>query len=103
MIKLFMTLLILLAISSSVVFAGSVYYYDYGNPGGSSTVIIPTPSPSIDRDSSAPASTSNCYYEQYVCGIERKCWEGSYDGDRERQGMGYCHDVEKYCTRKVCR
>ncbi len=103
MIKLLTKVLILLAISISIAFAGSAYYYDYGNPGGHDTVIIPTPTPSIDRSSSDSSNQSNCYYEQYVCGTERKCWDGSYDGDRGRQGMGYCFDVEKYCTRKVCR
>jgi hypothetical protein len=103
MLKLFARIMVLLLISSSVVFAGSAYYYDYGNQGGDSTVTIPTPTPSIDRSSSDSSNPSNCYYEQYVCGTERKCWDGSYDGDRSRQGMGYCFDVEKYCTRKVCR
>ncbi len=75
--------------------AGSAYYYDIcPGCGGSENYnyTIPTPKPSFE------GTQRNCRSEEYVCG--QTCWDGSYDGDRSRQGMGYC--LDKICTRTVC-
>ncbi len=80
--------------------SGSLYAfsaYDYNicpGCGGSKeeSVTIPTPSPSFEN------SQRKCHTEEYVCG--RTCFDGSFDGDRSRQGMGYC--IDKICTRTIC-
>lgn len=81
-------------------YAGTGYYYD-NCPGcsGSShhTYNIPTPTPSPPPAQSGD-SNRNCHTEEYVCG--QTCFNGSYDGDRSRQGLGYC--IDKICTRTVC-
>ncbi len=85
----------LLSLISQNLYAFSGYYYDtVPSPGETREYYyqIPTPKPSFEN------SQRNCRVEEYVCG--RTCWEGSYDGDRSRQGMGYC--IDKICTRTVC-
>ncbi|MGB9716755.1 MAG: hypothetical protein ACPL1G_10200 [Thermodesulfovibrionales bacterium] len=87
-------ILMILFVSGSL-YGGSSYYYDTcPGCGGSEkhTYTIPTPSPSFE------GSQRNCHTEEYVCG--QTCFDGSYDGDRGRQGMGYC--IDKICTRTVC-
>lgn len=76
-------------------YAFSGYYYESCpgcNEENESQITIPTPTPSFENQQ------KKCYTEEYVCG--QTCWDGSYDGDRSRQGMGYCFD--KICTRTVC-
>lgn len=57
------------------------------------TVTIPTPKPSFEEP-----PQRICRIEEYVCG--QTCWDGSFDGDRSKQGMGYC--IDKICTRRIC-
>ncbi|MFN3740431.1 MAG: hypothetical protein ACK4TF_07145 [Thermodesulfovibrionales bacterium] len=90
-----LNLLLQLTLISANLYAGSAYYYEYcPGCGGSEEhhYSISTPTPSFE------GSQRNCHTEEYVCG--QTCWDGSYDGDRSRQGMGYC--IDKICTRTVC-
>ncbi len=90
-----LNLLIQLSLISQNLYAGSGYYYDTCPGCGGSEQYnynIPTPTPHFE------GSQRNCRVEEYIC--VQTCWEGSYDGDRSRQGMGYC--IDKICTRTVC-
>ncbi|MFN4197136.1 MAG: hypothetical protein ACK4FM_03925 [Caldimicrobium sp.] len=97
-----LTLVAQLVIIPRILYAGSAYDYQVcPGCGGHEerTYYIPEPRPVIEPQSEPGSEPSRkCYVEEYVCG--QTCWEGSFDGDRSRQGMGYC--IDKICTRIVC-
>lgn len=94
---LFLVLFQLIFISGALYAETGGYYYDTCPGCGGYNhreITIPTPTP-YDSE----GRKLNCYTEEYICG--QTCFDGSYDGDRSRQGMGYC--IDKTCTRTICK